>query len=385
MADQHDDKKRGCGCCNEKKEHKECKDNCAADECEVAQEKMVLYNYIQAVENDLIPGTEVALGGLFLAPFPGGATGALTTTLASGADIGVNTGIFTPTLTGTYSATVLPSLPTPVATNVADNLVVSFALATGTGAVAPIIAGVTVINGTPAISASTDPFSTATYTLSPVTLTVTGTSPAQVVSGTATLTVSYAGTLPAGLVFDGSVQLNGVPALAFTLDPSAVCCWSTVRAYITAHGLVALLPEAPHVDPIRPLTICDGLAITEYVISRINELCLPEFVKVSIVDKIVSAFQQAQEANADLIANTCPVSRGFENGYSLCKSNDIPECGPIYIANQPALLQGLLYSKFLLRAYFVNSCDCDLTFEHACKFVFGRFCVIDVATRTNLQ
>ncbi|AYV76575.1 MAG: hypothetical protein Terrestrivirus9_12 [Terrestrivirus sp.] len=346
MANQNNDdqrRNRGCGCGghDERKEHKEhkdhkehkeehkCKENCAATECEIAQEKMVLYNYVQAVDNavlgdpTLLGASNIPLGGLYLAAYNVTAT-----------DQAANTFSVLPYIPAAIA--VFPALPTlPTNTIVAN----------------------------PPITTMSDPFT-------PV---ITGT----VVTADV---LSFPNILPAGLTYDGLLGVNSANYAAFTLDPKAVCCWSTVKAYITLNNLFAVLPEAPHVDPIITLNSCDILAIAEYILTKVNELCLPEFAKANIADKLVSAVQKiiSKFAGSPQTGPGCSFNT-FDNGFGLCRSDEIPECGPIFIdSSDPILIQFLLYAKFLLRSYFITGCDCDITFEHACQFVFGRFCVIDV-------
>jgi hypothetical protein len=349
MANQNNDnqrKNRGCGCGGhdekdhkdhkDHKEHKEenkCKENCALTECEIAQEKMVLYNYIQGVENavlgdpTLVGASNIPLGGLYLAAY--------NVTAADQATPTPNTFSVLPYLPAAVA--VFPALPTlPTAT----------------------------IGANPAITAMSDPYT-------------------PVITGTAVLTdvLSFPNILPAGLTYAGLLGVNAANFAAFNLDPEAVCCWSTVKAYIALNNLFAVLPKAPHVDPVITLNSCDILAIAEYILTKINELCLQEFAKATIANQIVCLVQQIISKNTPITPagpGSCSVN-SFNNGFGLCRSDEIPECGPIFIdSSDTVLIKFLLYAKFLLRSYFITGCDCDITFEHACQFVFGRFCVIDV-------
>lgn len=139
-------------------------------------------------------------------------------------------------------------------------------------------------------------------------------------------------------------------------------------------GLKTLLPRSPKVEPVKYFDSRDLLLIVEYLVKRINELCIPEVAKIGIIDKLVCAFHKIHDDDYYGADNNFQVGKDF----SFCEDSKIPNCGPIYIADDRILIHLLTYAQFLLRSFFTNSCDCDLTFEHACKFVFGRFCVVKV-------
>ena len=127
-------------------------------------------------------------------------------------------------------------------------------------------------------------------------------------------------------------------------------------------------------------------AILQYVIKKINELCIPECTKLVIVDKILNIAFINLDFNFD---NHDSDRKPIKN---LCGDNGLPECGPLYIANgmcdgQNLIIDLLLKVKFVLFSYFNVNCvckkhdDCDLTLEQACKIVFGRFCIIKVDSK----
>lgn len=179
--------------------------------------------------------------------------------------------------------------------------------------------------------------------------------------------------IPVGAPIQGIGNLGS----AILIGPNTSAAGYTIEAaYKSAEslGLKLLLPRSPRVEPVKYFGPRDLLLIVEYIIKRINELCIPEVAKISIIDKLVAALHKINDDIHYGIDNNFQLGKGF----SFCEDSRIPDCGPIYIANDRIVIHLLQYAQFLLRSFFINSCDCDLTFQEACKFVFGRFRIVTV-------
>ena len=137
-----------------------------------------------------------------------------------------------------------------------------------------------------------------------------------------------------------------------------------------------------------------------YIIDRVSNLCIPCCVKEKINNAIITYANNILAPISDnigLFANT-------EVFTSFCDTSDeMPKYGPIYIANivvvdengipintlvPNSIIDVLQMIKFYIRSYFSTRCccrikhpcvcSCNMTYNDACKFVFGRFCVVDI-------
>lgn len=159
-------------------------------------------------------------------------------------------------------------------------------------------------------------------------------------------------------------------------------------------------------DPRQTQNLGQLFALLGYIVDRISNLCVPCCVKEKINNAII--------AYADSVLNPTDGSTGynpiglesFQPFTSFCDPTDeIPKCGPIYIANivyvdnngnpvnpptsqSTTIMSQLQVIKFYIRSYFSTKCccrsnhpcicNCNMTYNDACKFVFGRLCVVDI-------
>lgn len=346
MADQKDDnQKRGCGCCGEKRDHDDKKDHCenkCVSECEYGQQTMEFYSYIQSVENAAfalsnLPVGQARLGNLYVGP---------KSSIDYQLTDGTNTTFWTMSPTCDYETCIVNTQTLAYAT-------------------------------VPASKGNFSPGNPYSVKVSPSSAL---TSPAPAV------TFNDPDPLPAGQ-FLGTYQNNGNEYTLFSFNDSDLLN-TNVLAFIAGTApnskqLTRLLPQAPIVEPVKYFGLRDLLLIVEYLVKKINELCLPELAKVSVIDRLVAALHKIHDDASRYYGNDD--NDKLDAGFSFCKESRIPECGPIYIADDQVLLNFLSYAQFLLRSYFTNSCDCDLTFDHACKHVFGRLCVVTVSKRPFFQ
>jgi hypothetical protein len=212
------------------------------------------------------------------------------------------------------------------------------------------------------------------------------------------------GTLPMGVqVVDPNTNYYypGASGVYFyTIDPCVDLCALEAATMVTLNRALRtpignVVPKVKNVEFLSDNSLID---VIEFLVDKINSLCIPACAKAKIVDQIVKAEQ-------DLVSDA-----NFTDGKminSFCGKSGLPKCGPLYIRNVVKLehcrditedshdlkhnniLTLLLRAKYLLRIYFSTTCtcghnshdrdcDCDLTFDKACKLVFGRFCILKV-------
>lgn len=179
-------------------------------------------------------------------------------------------------------------------------------------------------------------------------------------------------------------------------------------------------------NPLHPVSPDEVIAVVAYLNERINCLNVPCCVKERVTDAImnyVNKFLNPQDPDGNV--NALLSSLAKQEFTSFCDEDIIPECGPIYIANivmnewqQEELNYTISYwagetgsgsdnaatitsrinslnfiinllrtAQYYLQTYLSTRCCCSggckegdkhLSAEKACKFVFGRFCVVDV-------
>lgn len=162
-------------------------------------------------------------------------------------------------------------------------------------------------------------------------------------------------------------------------------------------------------DPRQPLNINQLFALVGYIIDRVSNLCVPCCVKEKINNAIIAYSNNIlSPIDNDNVVNIGSNAFNFGDPTSTFTSfcdpkDDISKCGPIYIANtvlvnsdgtpnntvvRNPIIDALQMMKFYIRSYFSlrccckskhsNICACNMTYNDACKFVFGRFCVVDI-------
>ncbi|AYV76571.1 MAG: hypothetical protein Terrestrivirus9_8 [Terrestrivirus sp.] len=120
------------------------------------------------------------------------------------------------------------------------------------------------------------------------------------------------------------------------------------------------------------------LNVFAYVNEQINALCIPECVKARIIDKIL--------AYTIGIISSVDFDDGRDNSdFKICSELNLKECDIIVISESGARL--FLPIKFIIQSYFATKCCCesdcdreceyDITFQEACRFIFGKFCIVD--------
>jgi hypothetical protein len=127
-----------------------------------------------------------------------------------------------------------------------------------------------------------------------------------------------------------------------------------------------------------------------YITRRVNDLCLSPCVKAEINKNILSiALSRFNNLPSPVVSIGSPV---FVDT-NVCSQPDLDKCGYIVIS-AGSTLSLLLAIRLIIQSLFGDKCncgddcerdcDCDLTFCEVCKFVFGKFCVInDLLTNSD--
>lgn len=131
-----------------------------------------------------------------------------------------------------------------------------------------------------------------------------------------------------------------------------------------------------------------------YITGKINELCLSECVKSDINKTILNLIIESGSIAA-------PIPAQFQSQQStgqvamntaVCFEQKPDECGFIVVGT--AILNLLLQIRMIIETLYTNKCYCDdcedddgceLSFDEICKFVFGKFCVINDAPNGGVQ
>jgi len=194
------------------------------------------------------------------------------------------------------------------------------------------------------------------------------------------------------------------------------------------------IPKLKHHEFLPDYRVLD---VIETVIQKINRLCISEAVKIRIVDQITAYIQTTQvtigsfcssagttaaasstgQAGVVMMLDTgstgdtaAPTQSILEAGLlakkQFCCRDSLPNCGQVYIKNWvnigcpgsvtttaavgvirtgDVMVNVLSFIRYLFSLYFIPSSDnrscsdsCELTYERACKEVFGKYCIIDV-------
>lgn len=179
-------------------------------------------------------------------------------------------------------------------------------------------------------------------------------------------------------------------------------------------------------DPHKDMTADEVIALVSYLNERINCLKVPCCVKQKITDAVMAVLNKFLSPADTGSTNFLMQSLAGQQFTSFCDDhNIIPECGPIYVANtimndyqrdsmnqiissENALnffdqaeideianrinnlgftLNLLRTVQYYLQTYMSTKCCCkkgceegdhNMSASKACKFVFDRFCVVDV-------
>lgn len=213
------------------------------------------------------------------------------------------------------------------------------------------------------------------------------------------------GTYIAWLIIDPCVDLCALLAL----NPGT----NFYRALRTPTAGNLQVPVVKSLNFICPSQFSD---ILDYIVEKINSLCIPECVKTKIVDSLIEKANCLQLQNATTSCSSIDnVGNAVLDG-SICSiKSSLPKCGPFYVPNivnspilcpescgssgiaiqvgeitQSIILQVLLAARYILKLNFSlkckcreqheRDCECDLSFEKVCKIVFGRLCIINVTS-----
>lgn len=128
-----------------------------------------------------------------------------------------------------------------------------------------------------------------------------------------------------------------------------------------------------------------------YITRRVNELCLSPCVKAEINKNILSvALASFDNLSSPVIHIGGPV---FVDT-NICSQPDLDKCGYIVVSAGSALSL-LLEIRLIIQSLYADKCncgddcerecDCDLTFCDICKFVFGKFCIINDLLNSDEQ
>ncbi|AYV76572.1 MAG: hypothetical protein Terrestrivirus9_9 [Terrestrivirus sp.] len=132
-----------------------------------------------------------------------------------------------------------------------------------------------------------------------------------------------------------------------------------------------------------------------YITGKINELCISPCVK-SDINKTILNLLIANSA----VAAAAPAQNQIQQpvgqvamNTAVCFEQKPEECGFIVVGT--VTLNLLLEIRMIIETLYAskchcNDCDrdddgCELSFDEICKFVFGKFCVINDATNGGVQ
>lgn len=202
---------------------------------------------------------------------------------------------------------------------------------------------------------------------------------------------------------------------------------------ISAERILASVPVGNNIIPkvkVPEFITSDKLNdLIVYIVNKINCLPITNCSKNKIIKKILQ-----QQAKLDVVSCNKNNKKSL-NGKVCAIKSCIPDCGPIYIANyidsrdpcadtcgaisqidtvdrsdgsesrsrrshhhknhknnckdKEIVLNFVLYIKYIINLFYATSCncsnkceDCDLSVDEICKYIFNRFCIIDVV-KTN--
>ncbi|AYV76573.1 MAG: hypothetical protein Terrestrivirus9_10 [Terrestrivirus sp.] len=120
-----------------------------------------------------------------------------------------------------------------------------------------------------------------------------------------------------------------------------------------------------------------------YITRRVNDLCLSPCVKAEINKNILSI---ALSRFNNLLSPVISIGGPVFVDTNVCSQPDLDKCGYIVVSAGSAL-GFLLEIRLIIQSLFADKCncgddcerdcDCDLTFCEVCKFVFGKFCIVN--------
>ena len=167
-------------------------------------------------------------------------------------------------------------------------------------------------------------------------------------------------------------------------------------------------------NPMNAVSSDEVIAIVAYLNERINCLNVPCCVKERVTGAIMANLNKyLNPQDPDGTVNVLLQDMAKQEFTSFCEDDIIPDCGPIYIANviinQDQLdelsdytsnervinrinsinfiINIIRTAQYYLQTYMSSRCCCSggckegdkhLSAQKACKFVFGRFCVVNV-------
>lgn len=220
-----------------------------------------------------------------------------------------------------------------------------------------------------------------------------------------------------------SLYLNGVDV------PNSDIFQNDIETMIATSSVFTYSAELASVDFGNANSVNklgEYLSIVEYVIDRINKLCLPCCTKQKITDSIMAYVTNILTPVDGDGSSGVLFGSSTQNFNIFCEDNNIPNCGPIYVtyykavnfSNIPSDIEGIQYvtdpldgqftterqhvmdyvnnnnyvmnflnmAQFYLKSLFTTkcccgenhvACECNIKYSDICQFVFGRFCVTE--------